>query len=58
MDVNTDIENDLLNLFLINSNILLETRKKLLKRWEKLGFRNDELLIYSNLFLEHTHLDQ
>jgi hypothetical protein len=36
MDVNTDLENDLLNIFLINNEVREEKFKELKKKWQNL----------------------
>lgn len=55
MDINTDLENDLLNLYLIDDNISKIQYEKLLEKWEKLWFNLDDLEKYSKIFLDYYY---
>jgi len=52
---NSDIENDLLNLYLIDEQIFLKQYNYLKSKWEKLGFSTEELKKYSWLFLDYYY---
>lgn len=55
MNVNTDIENDLLNLYLIDDKILDSRHSYLLSRWTELWFSSHDLEKQSGLFLEYYY---
>ena len=55
MNVDTDIENDLLNLYLIDEDILENRREYLLEKWKDLGFNLNDLEEYTNFFLDYYY---
>lgn len=55
MNVQTDIENDLLNIFLIDDEIREEKFKELEKKWQNLWFTLEDLEKYYNIFLEYYY---
>lgn len=55
MDINSDLENDLLNLYLIDDISFENAKKYLIKKWKKKGFNMSDLTSYSNLFLDYYY---
>ncbi len=55
MNISTDLENDILNLYLIDDAIFQKRKIYLLKRWTDLWFTMDELELYSKLFLDYYY---
>jgi len=55
MNINSDLENDILNIYLIDNNISLEQYDVLFKKWLALWFSKDDLEKYTDIFLTYYY---
>lgn len=55
VDFNSDKEIDLLNIYLIDDEVRNIQYKKMLEKWSSLGFKEEDLLNYTDLFLDYYY---